>query len=160
MRSATVKTTMLLLFVVLAAGCASGRAASNKKKGPEPTYTWKRAVYFDFDRSDVREDARSVLDDVAGKMKGDGKAVTILEGHADPIGESNYNEMLAEDRARSVRVYLRDQGADAHRITMTSKGEREPVATGFGRKELQPNRRVDVILTLTGKGDQEGEKQP
>ena len=63
MRSGTVKTTVLLLMLAaLGAGCASGRAASNKKKGPEPAYTWKRAVYFDFDRSEVREDARSVLD--------------------------------------------------------------------------------------------------
>jgi outer membrane protein OmpA-like peptidoglycan-associated protein len=159
MRTGTVKGTALVLaLAALGTGCASGRTATKRK--PQPTHTWKQAVYFDFDRSEVREDARSVLDDVAGKMKGDEKAVTILEGHADPIGESNYNEALAEDRARSVRVYLRDQGADPHRITMTSKGEREPVVQGHGRKELEPNRRVDVILTLTGREEQEGEKRP
>lgn len=148
MWSVTVKTAALILTLALGAGCASGRTAS--RRGPQPTYTWKQAVYFDFDKSEVREDAQSVLADVAGRMRSDVKAVAILEGHADPIGESNYNEALAEDRARSVRVYLRDQGADPHRITMTSKGERDPVVEGTSRKDLEPNRRVDVILTLTG----------
>ncbi|HSA58377.1 MAG TPA: OmpA family protein [bacterium] len=157
MRAATFKTTALVLSLAIGAGCASGRTVS-KRRGPQPTYTWKQAVYFDFDKSEVRGDAHAVLDDVAGRMKGDEKAVAILEGHADPIGESYYNEALAEDRARSVRVYLRDQGADAHRITMTSKGERDPVVQGYGRKDLEPNRRVDVILTLTG-SEEESKKE-
>lgn len=158
MHSGISKLSLLLMMLAIGAGCASGRVAS--KRGTEKTYTWKQAVYFNFDRSEIREDAKDVLNEVARKMKGDEKVVTILEGHADPIGESNYNEMLAEDRARSVRVYLRDQGAEAHRITMTSKGEREPVALGHGQKQLQPNRRVDVIMTLTGRGEPEGEKKP
>jgi outer membrane protein OmpA-like peptidoglycan-associated protein len=155
----TARTTTILALTCLVAGCASGRVGARKQEA-QPTHTWKQAVYFDFDQSDVREDARPVLDDVAGRIRSDEKAVAILEGHADPIGEADYNEALAEDRARSVRVYLRDQGADPHRITMTSKGEREPVAPGVGQRELQPNRRVDVILTLTGNVERKGEKQP
>jgi outer membrane protein OmpA-like peptidoglycan-associated protein len=154
-----IKTMMLLAIAGLAAGCASGRVGA-KKRDSRPTYTWKQAVYFDFDRSEVREDAREVLDGVAGRIKSDDKAVAILEGHADPIGDSRYNEVLAEDRARSVRVYLRDQGANPHRITMTSKGEREPVVQGVGQTELQPNRRVDVILTLTSSGETKEEGLP
>lgn len=154
-------TRLILIGLILATGvgCASGRAVS-RKTPPAETVTSKQAVYFDFDKSEVREPDQSLLNDVAGKMQSDAKAVTILEGHADPIGEAQYNEVLAEDRARSVRVYLRDQGADPHRITITSKGEREPVVQGTGRDVLQPDRRVDVILTLTADEEKEGRKQP
>ena len=58
------RTVLVLVLAASGAGCASGRAVS-KKQGSQSTSTWKQAVYFDFDKSEVREDAHSVLNDVA-----------------------------------------------------------------------------------------------
>ena len=145
----TLLATSLALLVSLAFGCASGRVAVKHAPETQPV-TEKHEVFFEFNQSDVRAEDRSLLKDVAGKMAGDPKAVAILEGHADQIGEADYNEILAENRARSVRVYLRDLGADARRLTITSKGEREPLVEGKGWKDLERNRRVEIFLTLTG----------
>ena len=139
-------------LILLASGCASGRVAVKRTPETQPM-TERHEVFFEFDKSEVRSEDRELLNDVAHKIQGDSKAVAILEGHADQIGAANYNEVLAENRARSVRVYLRDLGADARRLTITSKGEREPLVEGRGRKALERNRRVEVVLTLTGGPD-------
>ncbi len=91
------------------------------------------------------------LDRIAAWLQRDKKSVAILEGHADPIGPARYNEILGENRARAVRVYLRDQGADPRRVTVISKGESVPVVRVRGRTANEPNRRVEMVWTLTGK---------
>lgn len=139
----------LMGLVSLASGCASGRTASRRAPETQPA-TERHQVYFEFNQSGVRSEDKSLLDRIASRLQGDAKAVAILEGHADQVGEAAFNEILAESRARSVRVYLRDQGADPRRLTVLSKGEREPIVTGWGRTALQPNRRVDILMTLTG----------
>jgi peptidoglycan-associated lipoprotein len=143
-----ISAASLVLVSSLASGCASGRVAA-KRAQTQPVIE-KHEVFFEFNKSDVRSEDRDLLNDLAHKIEGDSKAVAILEGHADQIGEAQYNEILAESRARSVRVYLRDLGADARRLTITSKGEREPLVDGQGRKALEKNRRVEIFLTLTG----------
>jgi len=141
---------LVAVIGVVSNGCAAHRSnVSNKNPVVEQGATERRRVHFDFDKSEIRHQDKSALDDVATKLQRDKKSIAILEGHADQIGDSQYNEVLSENRARAVRVYLRDQGADPRRMTMTSKGEREPLVKGRGRNELQENRRVDVILTLT-----------
>lgn len=139
---------MSILSAALVSGCASGRALS-KKDSKSSTVTEHHEVYFEFNKADIRSQDEDLLDRIASKVEGDEKAVAILEGHADQIGEIQYNENLAENRARAVRVYLRDQGADPRRLTVISKGEREPVVDAHGREALQPNRRVEIRLTLT-----------
>jgi outer membrane protein OmpA-like peptidoglycan-associated protein len=140
----------LILAALLASACASGRVAHAKHAPEAQPVTERHEVHFDFNKAAIRSDDEGMLKDVADRIKGDPKAVAIVEGHADQIGESDYNEVLAENRARAVRVYLRDQGADPRRLTMTSKGEREPIVRGYGREALQPNRRVEIFLTLKG----------
>ncbi|HEX5038380.1 MAG TPA: OmpA family protein [bacterium] len=132
-----------------ASGCASGRAVVKRTTETQPA-TERHEVFFEFNKSEIRSEDRDLLGDVANKIENDPKAVAILEGHADQIGEADYNEILAESRARSVRVYLRDLGADPRRLTITSKGEREPLVEGRSQTALERNRRVEIFLTLTG----------
>src|SRR5262245_53022162 len=144
---------LLVLLMSSVFGCASGRAVTAMRRAPETQpMTEKHEIFFEFNRSEVRSQDQDLLKEVAHKIEEDPKAVAILEGHADQIGEARYNEILAESRARSVRVYLRDLGADARRLAVTSKGEREPLVVGRNRKDLERNRRVEIFLTLTRGG--------
>lgn len=137
-----------ILLCGLSLGCASQRQALRAPSVPA-SQEQRKTVYFDFDRTEIRKEERSKLEEIARWLSRDKKAIAIVEGHADQIGDARYNEILSEDRARSVRVYLRDEGADPRRMTVLSKGEREPLVKGKGRRVLQPNRRVEVYMNLT-----------
>ena len=142
------KTIILtgLVVMLIGIGCASQRIAPKRSGEPMSRH---ETVHFDFGKAMVRSQDRSTLDKVASWIKGDKKTVGILEGHTDQIGTDHYNEILGENRARAVRVYLRDQGADPRRVTVVSKGKKQPVVRGRGRKALQQNRRVEILMTLT-----------
>src|SRR3989338_7716182 len=137
------------LFLLLTTiGCAGQR----KAVVVQPTRgSNHERVYFDFNKSKIRNQDRPVLNGVASRLQTDKKTMAIVEGHTDQIGSVRYNEALAEDRARAVRVYLRDQGADPQRVTVVSKGKREPLVKGRGRKQLEQNRSVEILMGLTGR---------
>lgn len=135
---------ILMTIGLFFTGCASQRGASVQR----PSLAGQR-VYFNFARSDIRPSEREKLGAVANILKSDRKAAVLLEGHTDKVGPSRYNEILAENRARAVRAYLWTLGADPSRMTMISKGEREPIAKGSTRKDHQQNRRVELWMTLT-----------
>jgi OOP family OmpA-OmpF porin len=75
-------------------------------------------------------------------------------GHADPLGQVERNEKLAQDRALTVRDYIIAKGLQDVRITTEGRGSREPVVTTCARKATAtsiacnlPNRRVVVVVT-------------
>ncbi len=143
-----------MVVCLIVTGCASHRAAV-KPAAAEPNTADRQRVYFDFGRATIREQDKTVLDKVASHLQSDKKSMAIVEGHAVRIGSFSLNEILAGNRARAVRVYLRDQGADPRRMTMTSKGSREPLVMGRTPEELQPNRRVEILWGLTRREDDE-----
>ncbi len=147
----------IIIFWLLPAILISFSASCAKRTLISPDKRSER-VYFDFNRASVRPQDRVILHSVASWLKENRKSITILEGHADQIGPARHNEILGENRARAVRVYLRDQGADPRQTTVISKGEREPLVRGKGRRALQPNRRVEIIFALTGKENKNGHK--
>jgi peptidoglycan-associated lipoprotein len=104
------------------------------------------APKFDFDKSDLRPDERALLDQVAkcattGPLKG---RALVLVGRADSRGEVEYNFVLGESRADSVRSYLTELGVAPARLDATSRGELD--ATGTDEASWQLDRRVDIAL--------------
>jgi outer membrane protein OmpA-like peptidoglycan-associated protein len=69
-------------------------------------------VLFDFDKSVIKPEGRSKLDDLAGKAKGVNLEVVIAIGHADSIGSDEYNQRLSVRRAESVKAYLVSKGIE------------------------------------------------
>ena len=63
-------------------------------------------VLFDFDKSDIREDAAAALDEVANIIREHPGQPVRIEGHTDARGSEAYNQRLSEDRARSVKEWL------------------------------------------------------
>lgn len=103
-------------------------------------------VFFDFDKTAIRNDSAGILDrvvDAFSKLKG--KVVTLI-GHADRAGSTNYNQKLSEKRAVSVRTYLEQHGIKTGTIKTSGRGESDPrVPTPDGVRE-QENRRVEIRL--------------
>ena len=112
---------------------------------------------FSFDKSVVRSDQRSKLDEFVASLKGTKYDSIEVIGHADRIGPEKYNLNLSQRRANAVKTYLVRQGIPAGKINAVGRGESEPV-TGdtCNRKRgkaliacLEPDRRVDVSVTAT-----------
>jgi len=110
-------------------------------------------TYFDFNQATLRPQAQATLDKIASRAK-EAEAPTIeIVGHADQIGNDEYNLMLSQRRADAVRAYFVDQGVAADAIRVEARGETDPVVRCEGRQGaelvscLQPNRRSEILFS-------------
>jgi outer membrane protein OmpA-like peptidoglycan-associated protein len=86
------------------------------------------------------------LDDVAKLMSEDANLKLDIEGHTDNTGKADKNQVLSENRAKSVYDYLVKKGVDASRLKSAGYGQDQPIAdnkTAAGRTQ---NRRVELKL--------------
>ncbi|MEW6320097.1 MAG: peptidoglycan-associated lipoprotein Pal [Acidobacteriota bacterium] len=104
-------------------------------------------VFFDYDKSDIRDDARPVLQKNADWMKRWSSTRITVEGHCDERGTAEYNLALGERRANSVKDYLVSLGVPADRIAVVTKGKESPVCTESNEACWQQNRRGHFIIT-------------
>ena len=103
-----------------------------------------QSVYFDFDRYDIREDAKAVLRANAKGIKGNSGWGTItVEGHCDERGSEEYNLALGERRANAIKRYLMDLGVPSNRLRTVSFGEAKPAVMGHDESAWRYNRRVE-----------------
>ncbi|WP_419897470.1 OmpA family protein [Roseomonas sp. USHLN139] len=109
-------------------------------------------VLFDFDRSEIRADARPVLAQLAEVLRAYARSPVEIQGHTDSRGSDAYNQALSERRAASVQAWLQRQGVAAARLRTIGHGESRPVAPNQqadGRDDpagRQRNRRVEFII--------------
>ncbi len=108
-------------------------------------------VLFDFDKSILKTEGKSKLDDLAGKVKSINLEVVIAIGHTDSIGSDAYNQKLSVRRAESVKAYLVSKGVEPNRIYTEGKGEKQPVASNKTKEGRQKNRRVEIEVIGTRK---------
>jgi peptidoglycan-associated lipoprotein len=104
-------------------------------------------VFFDLDESNVREDAKPLLQRNADWMKKWTTTQVSVEGHADSRGSSEYNLALGSRRADSVKAYLVSLGVPANRLTVISKGKEQPVCSEESESCWSQNRRGHFIVT-------------
>jgi peptidoglycan-associated lipoprotein len=148
-----------------AAAQAPGRAAQQPSGGPAataapgtPTPAARpapkeftaipelKAIYFDFDRYDIRPGDARVLDTNAQWLKSNANQLVLIEGHCDERGTNEYNLALGERRAKSTMNYLVSQGVQASRITIISYGEERPVCTQKNEECWSKNRRAQFLV--------------
>jgi len=106
-----------------------------------------RDVYFDYDKSDIREDQKSTLSDAANFLKMNSSIKFSLEGHCDERGSEEYNLGLGDRRANAVKNYLISLGIDAGRINPISYGKERPQCREASEDCYQKNRRGHFVMT-------------
>lgn len=162
-----------LLFALLAAGCATtpetGEAAADAGTGAEQgagveTGTLSqdemlaadplndpasplaiRIIYFDFDKSDIRQEFLDVLTAHAEYLVAHPEVRVRLEGHTDERGSREYNIALGDRRAQAVRRIMLFQGVANEQVEIVSYGEERPAAYGQTEDVYAQNRRVEII---------------
>ncbi len=105
-----------------------------------------QTIYFDYDRSELRADARAALKTNSDWVRDHPKYRIIIEGHCDERGSIEYNLALGDRRASSVRDYMATLGIPASRIRAVSYGEERPAESGHTEAAWSRNRRAAFLV--------------
>ena len=106
-----------------------------------------RGVNFDFNKYNIRSDARPILDEAISTLKEYNEITLSVDGYTDSIGTDAYNEKLSQRRAQAVADYLVKGGIDSKRMTVHGFGKTHPVATNDTAEGRAENRRVELNIT-------------
>ena len=102
----------------------------------------------------VSGEKKATLDHVISLLLSNPKLSVIVEGHTCNYGTSNINMALGLRRAQTVSKYLMQNGIDAARIKVVSKGDTEPIVLNDGEYSRRKNRRVKLIVVdREGRGE-------
>jgi len=107
-------------------------------------------INFDFNKADLRDDAKAVLDAKVPILLANANVTIRIAGHADERGSSEYNLALAQRRAAQAKRYLVERGVAEGRIETTSFGEERPLCTDATEECWARNRRDEFELTAGG----------
>lgn len=101
---------------------------------------------FGVSKSDLSDDSKKALDDLASKLKSENANVYLeIQGHTDSSGPEEWNLELGRRRAEAVRGYLNaTHGIPLHKMSVISFGESKPVASNDNREGRSQNRRVEI----------------
>jgi len=103
-------------------------------------------IYFDYDKYDIREDARVTLNNDARALNERSGIRFTIEGHCDERGSEKYNLALGDKRANASKQYLVGQGVGTDRIETISYGEEKQVCSDHNEECWQKNRRAHFVL--------------
>jgi peptidoglycan-associated lipoprotein len=161
-RGALFFAVILMAGVFVLWGCPKKTEVSSvpeeqaPQRAPEPTREEPREaapaaeeglkpVFFDFDKSFIRDDARRVMKANADWLKSNPKVKIRIEGNCDERGTIEYNQALGQRRAAAAKKYLTDLGIAASRISLISYGKEKPTCSAHTESCWQENRRDDFV---------------
>ncbi|TQN32620.1 outer membrane protein OmpA-like peptidoglycan-associated protein [Haloactinospora alba] len=135
--------------------------ASITRDGDRETISLHSDVMFEFDESDLTEEAEDVVrqasDSLANNVEANDSEITIV-GHTDSKGTDAYNQNLSEERARTVRELLVEELGNEYSYEVEGRGSTEPIAVEGGPDDEEArarNRRVEFSYDVTTPGSQE-----
>ncbi len=103
-------------------------------------------IYFDYDKYDIRDDARAVLQENARALGERSVLRFTVEGYCDERGSEKYNLALGDKRANAAKEVLVSQGIGGDRVETISYGEERQVCTEHSEECWQKNRRAHFVL--------------
>ena len=104
-----------------------------------------RSVYYAFDKSDIKPEARALLQANARYLRDHPNVKVRVEGNADERGSAEYNLALGQRRAEAVSQTLKTLGVNDARIEAVSLGKEKPKKTGHDESSWAENRRSDIV---------------
>ena len=103
-------------------------------------------IYFDYNKSSIRPDAREILKANAEIFTKNSAATIVAEGYCDERGTAEYNMALGERRAQETKQYLVNLGINASRIETISYGKERPANEAHDEAAWAQNRRAQFLL--------------
>jgi peptidoglycan-associated lipoprotein len=103
-------------------------------------------IFFDTDKSDIKPEARRVLEKQAEWLKKYPNVTVTIQGHCDERGTREYNLALGERRANAAKNVLVALGVPANRISTVSYGKERPAVIGSNEAAWAQNRRDVTVV--------------
>ena len=168
-------TTNLILFTALTAGCATQNVEQTSSMDPmkeqpvtvakvteEPTAfkveaksadvveqsasaTRHSTVYFDYDSSDINEDAKNIIATHIHYLKDHPNLSLTVGGYADDRGSNEYNLKLGKMRAQAIKEILIAENISEEKIHLISYGENKPAVNSHSDIARSFNRRATFV---------------
>ena len=126
---------------------ARAAAAERERAVAAARATLEEMVFFDYDKSDIRQDQQALLRRKADILRASPQVRLRIEGHADERGSTEYNLALGNRRAEAVRQLLTGFGLAADRFETVSFGEGRPLETASTEAAWARNRRDQFVIT-------------
>jgi peptidoglycan-associated lipoprotein len=126
-------------------GAAAVEAPAENKSLSELFEQNVKDAFFDFNKSDVRADARDNLAKTAEFLRSYPQIRVTIEGHCDERGSTEYNIGLGERRAQAAKNYLISLGISATRMDTVSWGKERPFCSEHDESCWQQNRRAHFV---------------
>jgi len=119
-------------------------AGGNPLKDPNSILS-KRSVYFDFDKFDVKDEYRPLVEAHAKYLRENPGAKVLIQGNADERGSREYNVGLGQRRSDAVKRMMTLLGVRESQIEAVSLGEEKPACSEHGEDCWAKNRRDDIL---------------
>jgi len=117
--------------------------------GPSVEELFARDVqdsYFDYNKADIRPDARDALGKTANFLRDHPQVKVTIEGHCDERGSTEYNLGLGDRRANATKQFLVSLGISADRMNTVSYGKEKPFCMEHNEACWQQNRRGHFVM--------------
>jgi len=105
----------------------------------------KRSIYYDFDKFDVKDEYRPLVEAHAKFLKEHPTAKMLIQGNTDERGSREYNVGLGQRRSDGVKNMLKLLGVKEEQVEAVSLGEEKPKAEGHDESAWSQNRRSDML---------------
>lgn len=102
-----------------------------------------QGIQFETDKDVIKKSSYPTLDKIVEVMKTNPTYMLSISGHTDYTGSDEYNQVLSEKRAGSVRRYLIEHGVEESRIASKGYGKTTPIADNTTVEGRALNRRVE-----------------
>ena len=122
-----------------------------KTLAPPIQITIRPGTLFDFDQADIKDQGRTALDHLAGKLQAMDHNVDITIGHIDFPGSDAYNQERSEQRAAAIRGYFVGKSMTAARVNSKGWDGEEPTASNATAQARAQNRRVEIEVSAGAK---------
>ena len=104
-------------------------------------------IYFDFNQSVLRNEARVALDELAELYRQQPTAVIEINAFTDTTGNDVYNLQLSRDRGLAAFNYLIESGIDRSSLVINARGASTAVSSSNSYVSQQLNRRVEFYIS-------------
>ncbi|MFM7900381.1 MAG: OmpA family protein, partial [Bacteroidota bacterium] len=104
-------------------------------------------VFFPTNSFELQKESFTELDKLVSFMKKNTNVVIEVSGHTDNVGDKKSNQILSNNRAKSVTDYLESKGIDGSRMTSIGFGDAKPISDNNTEEGRASNRRTEFRIT-------------